>query len=93
MMSRDTPAMADDRLELRLAQEAGAIRQEIAALRADVATRTELQTVRQDMAGGFARLERQVAESRVEVIKWSFLFWTGQCLTIIGFLIVFFRNR
>ena len=86
MVSRDTLAMADDRFELRLAQESSAIRQEIAGLRADMATRTELEgvrqeigAVRQEMAAGFGRLERQITESRVDVIKWSFLFWTGQC--------------
>ncbi|PYR68445.1 MAG: hypothetical protein DMF88_09230 [Acidobacteria bacterium] len=73
--------------------ELEAVRQEISALRENVATRAELEATRQEMAAGFARLERQIAESRVESIKWSFLFWTGQCLTIIGFLVVFLRNR
>jgi hypothetical protein len=45
------------------------------------------------MAAGFARLERQITESRVDVIKWSFLFWTGQCFVMIGFLLLFLRNR
>ena len=31
--------------------------------------------------------------SRVEMIKWSFLFWTGQCFVILGCLLVFLRNR
>ena len=93
MVSRDMLAMADDRFELRLAQESGAIRQEIAGLRAEMATRAELEAVRQEMAAGFARLERQITESRVDVIKWAFLFWTGQCFVIIGFLLVFLRNR
>ena len=127
MGSRDAVAMADDRFELRLAQESSAIRQEIAALRAEVATRQELdsvrkevaalrgdvgnlrgevgtirgematrkelETLRQDMAAGFARLERQMSESRVDMMKWSFLFWTGQCFVIVGFLLVFLRNR
>ena len=93
MVFRDASAMADDRFELRLAQESSAIRQEIASLRADVATRAEMETLRQEMSAGFSRLERQVAESRVDVIKWSFLFWTGQCFVIIGFLLVFLRDR
>jgi hypothetical protein len=45
------------------------------------------------MTAGFSRLERQIAESRVDLIKWSFLFWTGQCFVIAGFLLVFLRNR
>ena len=100
MGSPDAFAMADDRFELRLAQESSAIRQEISALRSEVATRAEtdglrkeMATLRQDMNAGFAKLERQVSESRVEMIKWSFLFWTGQCFVITGFLLVFLRNR
>jgi hypothetical protein len=73
--------------------ELEAVRQDITVVRSEMATRRELEALRQDMAAGFARLERQVADSRVESIKWSFLFWTGQCLTIIGFLVVFLRNR
>ena len=104
MERRGGLAVADEGFGLKLAQESSAIRQEIAGVRADLraeiatlraemATRKELEAVRQDMAAGFARLERQISDSRVESIKWSFLFWTGQCLTIIGFLVVFLRNR
>jgi hypothetical protein len=133
MRSRDALAMADDRFEVRLAQESSAIRQEIATVRAEMATRKELEavraematrteveavrteigtvraematraetdalrnemaTLRQDLNAGFAKLERQVSESRVEMIKWSFLFWTGQCFVILGFLLVFLRSR
>jgi len=99
--------MVDDNIELRIAQESGAIRQEVAGvrtevatlradmatLRAEMATRQEMESLRQDMNSGFARLERQMAESRVDMIKWSFLFWTGQCFVIIGFLLVFLRGR
>ena len=93
MRSRDAGAMADDRFELRLAQESSAIRQEVAAVRAEMATRKELEIVRQEMHAGFARLEGQLAESRVEIIKWSFMFWTGQCFVVLGFLFLFLRNR
>ena len=99
-------AMADERFERRLTEESAAIRQEIAALRAGMATRAEvnaiLQTMatreemtalRQEMSAGFTRLEHELADSRVEIIKWSFMFWTGQSLAILGFLFVFLRNR
>src|SRR5690242_13056861 len=48
--------------------------------------------LRPEAAAGFARLERQITESRVDVIRWSFLFWTGQCFVMIGFLLVFLSN-
>jgi|ERR1051325_3941133 hypothetical protein len=88
------------RADMATRAELEVVRQDLAALRADVttmgatmSTRSEMNALRQETTAGFARLERQIADSRVESIKWSFLFWTGQCLTIIGFLIVFLRNR
>lgn len=93
MDAQEILAMADERFERRLTEESAAIRQEIAILRSEMATRTDVNDLRQEMTGGFCRLERQIAESRVDIIKWSFLFWTGQCFVIIGFLLVFLRNR
>ena len=93
MVFRDASAMADDRFELRLAQESSAIRQEIAALRAEMATHGDAESFRREMAAGFSRMERQIADSRVDMIKWSFLFWTSQCFVIVGFLLVFLRNQ
>jgi predicted NodU family carbamoyl transferase len=99
-------AMADERFERRLTEESAWIRQEITALRAEMATRAEMNailqsmatreemtTLRQEMSAGFSRLEHELANSRVEMIKWSFMFCTGQCLAILGFLFVFLRNR
>jgi hypothetical protein len=111
--SQEVLAMADERFERRLAEESAtirqevsairadmathaeteAIRQDIAVLRADMATRKDLNELRQDMSAGFMRLERELANTRVDMIKWSFMFWTGQCLAILGFLFVFLRNQ
>jgi hypothetical protein len=111
--SQEVLAMADERFERRLTEESATIRQEISAIRAEMATRTETEAIRQDiavlrtdmvsrkdlidlrqdMSAGFLRLERGLANTRVDMIKWSFMFWTGQCLAILGFLFVFLRNR
>ena len=93
MDAQEILAMADERFERRLTEESAAIRQEIAILGSEMATRKDVNDLRQEMTAGFSRLERQIAESRVDMIKWSFLFWTGQCFVIIGFLLVFLRNR
>lgn len=85
-------AMADERFERRLTEESAAIRQEIAILRSEMATRKDVNDLRQEMTAGFVRLERELANTRVDMIKWSFMFWTGQCLAILGFLFVFLRN-
>ena len=80
MDAQEILEMADERFERRLTEESAAIRQDMTALR-------------QEMTAGFSRLEHQIAESRVDIIKWSFLFWTSQCFVIIGFFLVFLRTR
>ena len=93
MDAQEILAMADERFERRLTEESAAIRQEIAAIRAEMATRKDLNDLRQEMSSGFIRLERELANTRVDMIKWSFMFWTGQCIAILGFLFVFLRNQ
>ncbi|MBY0493615.1 MAG: hypothetical protein K2Y23_05330 [Cyanobacteria bacterium] len=33
---------------------------------------------REDMLIGFARLEKLMADTRFEILRWSFVFWIGQ---------------
>lgn len=37
---------------------------------------------RDEMINGFARVEKQMAEMKVEILRWSFVFWIGQVATI-----------
>jgi hypothetical protein len=90
--SHEILAMADERFERRLTEESAAVRQEVSAIRAEVATHKDVSELRQDMTAGFIRLERELAKTRVDMIKWSFVFWTSQCVAILGFLFVFLRN-
>jgi hypothetical protein len=91
-----------------LRQEIAGVRQEVVLLRLDMDARFDAVdarikaqfdaanarfATREEMAVGFARIEQRIAESRAELVKWSFLFWTGQCITMIGFLLVFLKNR
>ena len=84
---RETMATRHDIAALR--QELGAIQQTMTTM----ATRQEVNAFRQEMSAGFTRLQTELANTRVEMMKWSFMFWTGQCLAILGFLFVFLRNR
>ena len=100
MDPHDVLAMADERFERRLAQESSAIRQEIVALRQEMATRQEtaglrqeMTALRQEMIVGFVQMHQKIAEARTDVIRWSFLFWTGQFPTTAGFLLVIVRSR
>jgi hypothetical protein len=43
--------------------------------------RTDLKS---DMHEGFATIRQEMATNRFELLKWSFLFWIGQVLAIVG---------
>jgi hypothetical protein len=44
--------------------------------------------IRAEMYAGFGRLEKSIADTRAELIKWSFVFWVGTVITIGGPLLV-----
>jgi hypothetical protein len=72
-----------DTFERRLAQECGLLRadlrREMTELRSDV--RVELQELRGELRADF-RVE--VANVRSDLLKWSFLFWVGQVVAVVG---------
>jgi hypothetical protein len=37
---------------------------------------------RDDMTNGFAAVAKQMADVKVEILRWSFVFWIGQVATI-----------
>lgn len=66
---------ASDRFERRLAEELGALRVEM----------THAMTA-------LARdLRQEMATTRVELLKWSFLFWVGQLAAVSGLIAVVLR--
>ncbi len=46
----------------------------------------EIGSLRLEMYQGFAGLRQEMATVRVELLKWSFLFWAGQLAAIAGLL-------
>ncbi len=66
---------ASDRFERRLAQELGAIR-------------TDISTALND---GLTAIRQETAVARVEMLKWSFVFWIGQVAAVAG-LLAFMRR-
>jgi hypothetical protein len=51
----------------------------------------EVSKVRVDVAHLGASLRHEMATGRVELFKWSFLFWVGQVLAIAGLMAVMLR--
>jgi hypothetical protein len=50
-----------------------------------------LASVRQQLHDGMNALRQEVATTRVEMLKWSFLFWIGQVAAMAGLLALMFR--
>ena len=70
----------------KLAQTDGGLRTEIAGLRVEMAQtqgalRVEL--VR-EMQVGFGAIRQELANNRVEFLKWAFVFWVGQFFAVAG---------
>ena len=103
--SADVVTLSVERFERRLVQELSALRVEVArgqaaihealvrecaALRVEIAgVCTELKS---DMQEGFAAARREITDSRFELLKWSFLFWVGQVIAIVGLIGVMLRG-
>jgi 2',3'-cyclic-nucleotide 2'-phosphodiesterase (5'-nucleotidase family) len=67
--------MASDRFERRLAQELGLLRTDVSKALND----------------GLTAIRQETATARIEMLKWSFVFWIGQVAAIAG-LLAFMRR-
>ena len=73
--SQDVVATASDRFERRLAHELGAMRTNISNALND----------------GLTAIRQDTATARLEMLKWSFVFWIGQVAAVAG-LLAFMRR-
>ncbi|HEU4925493.1 MAG TPA: hypothetical protein VFT24_00510 [Vicinamibacterales bacterium] len=62
-----------ERFERRLAETASGLRVQIAESEA---------RLRQELSGMEVRIVREIAASRVDLFKWSFVFWIGQVVAV-----------
>ena len=69
-------SVATDRFERRLTEEITALRVE----------------VRDGLHDGLLSVRQELATSRVEMLKWSFVFWVGQVAAIAGLLAFMLRH-
>jgi hypothetical protein len=68
-------SIASDRFERRLAQELGLLRAEVSKALND----------------GLTAIRQETATGRLEMLKWSFVFWIGQVAAVAG-LLAFMRH-
>ena len=68
--------LTTERFERRLAQELGAFREEI----------------RKELHDSLGALRQEIATSRVEILRWSFVFWIGQ-VAAVSAMIAFVLRR
>jgi hypothetical protein len=67
-------------LRVQIAQTEAGLRQEIAQVRQEIA---QVETrLRQELGGMELRIMRELASSRVELLRWSFIFWIGQVVAV-----------
>lgn len=63
-------SVAADRFERRLTEEVSALREE----------------VREGLHDGLTSVRHEIATTRIEMLKWSFVFWVGQVAAMAGLL-------
>jgi hypothetical protein len=73
-----------ERFERRLVEETSGLRVELAQFGG---------TLRGEMHAGFAALRDQMAADRVELLKWAFIFWVGQLVSVVGIVTLLLRAR
>jgi hypothetical protein len=74
--SEQVLSMAADRFDRRLTEEISALRIEVRDL----------------LHGGLSSVRQEVATTRVEMLKWSFVFWIGQVAAMAGLLAFMLRH-
>jgi hypothetical protein len=63
----------------RLAAECGQLQRGLDALRADM--RSEMNALRVELRADF---QVAIADTKADLLKWSFLFWIGQVAAVVG---------
>ena len=95
--TEDVVTSAVERFESRLTTEISSLRvdftREMATLRQDMSN--DMWALRQDMTNGMSALRQDFTEDvssvRVELLKWSFVFWVGQVAAMAGLLAFMLR--
>ncbi|MCC5904983.1 MAG: hypothetical protein JJU13_02135 [Balneolaceae bacterium] len=100
----DIIEIVGEKFKRRLSEEISIVNQHIVQLRAELKEdnailRAELKKdnaslrseFKNDNASLRTELSEKISASHANLIKWMFIFWVGQVVTILGVLFVFFR--
>lgn len=71
--------ITSDRFERRLTDETSKLRIEMAQ---------GFAALRQEMSKGTADLRQAIADQKFEILKWMFIFWTGQFFVTASFIVM-----
>jgi hypothetical protein len=63
---------------------------EIHAMRLDLAHSES--RLRSELRDGLTGVRQEIADARVDLLKWSFLFWVGQVAAVAGLLTFMLRS-
>ena len=74
---------AGDKFERRLSEETRRLSEEISALRVEM---------RNALHDGLTAVRLELSTTRVEMLRWSFVFWIGQVATIAALLAFMLRG-
>jgi hypothetical protein len=89
----DMLTMATERFEARLTSVAAELRGEMASLKSDL--RQEIAAgdtaLRVALVEGLSHIRREMSDMRVDVLRWSFVFWLGQVAATATMLAVLLR--
>jgi hypothetical protein len=80
---KDMLAAAQDRFEARLSIVASQLREEMHRGNSEL---------RIAMTDGFSKIRQEMADLRVDVLRWSFLFWIGQLAATVSVLAYMLRS-
>jgi hypothetical protein len=61
--------------------------------KSEVRLTQEICGLRVEMHQGFADIRREIAQSRVEILKWMIVLWVGNLSAMVGLLALMLRSR
>lgn len=96
-----TLKVAEERFEKKVEQAKSELKDVINAVRSEL--KDEINTVRSELKDEISKVDKRleqtkselktdIANVKADLIKWMFIFWAGQVVTIIGILIAFFKK-